>query len=319
MRRDVLLGLDIGGSSVKFVLVDSAHTDGAVADNRHRPALVRHGQLSTPVADIEESMMRVAQDAVGADRLVGVGVTIPGLVDEARGVVLRSTNVPLLEGVDLAGALSSSLGVDTRLVNDGKAAALAEAWWGAGRAQSDVFSLVLGTGVAGAHVVDGEAVLGAHGAAGELGHTGVDPDGELCSCGRRGCLETVIGANGLARAWRRAGGSGSAQDLLAAYEAGVSQAVPIVTSACSALAEAILSLVAIVDPGCIVIGGGLASEPHRLVTASAAVVAERATFHRVPPIVPAELAVWAGAWGAIHAACQYEWGRASTSRTRVSS
>ncbi len=103
----------------------------------------------------------------------------------------------------------------------------------------------------------------------------------------------------LRRAWAAVGGKGGPEGLLAASSSGDAVATAIVERASSALAEAILTLCALVDPGCIVIGGGLAQAPHQLVTLAARYVGERASFHRVPPIVPATLGEWAGANGAV--------------------
>lgn len=257
------------------------------------------GRHATPKAAPVEGLAAIATSLRGEADLERLVLSIPGLVDEAEGVVVRSTNIPALDGRPLAAQLGDELGIPVDVINDGHAAAVAEASWGAGAGIDDVFVLALGTGIAGAHVVDGQVVPGAHGSAGELGHITIVPDGSVCSCGRRGCLETIIGAPALRRAWTEAGGSGGPETLLAAYAEGDAAATTIVEGASSALAEAILTLCALVDPGGIVIGGGLAQAPSRLVTLAERYVGERASFHRVPPIVPATLGEWAGANGAV--------------------
>ncbi|WP_217178796.1 ROK family protein [Streptomyces sp. AC495_CC817] len=289
----VVLGLDVGGSSVKHLLAPARSTTDAP------PAPIARGRHATPKDSPVAGLAAIASSLRGEAALERVVLSIPGLVDEAEGVVVRSTNIPALDGRPLGAQLAAELGIPVDVINDGHAAAVAEASWGAGAGIDDVFVLALGTGIAGAHVVGGRVVPGAHGSAGELGHITIEPDGRVCSCGRRGCLETIIGAPALRRAWAEAGGAGGPETLLAASGAGDAAATAIVERASAALAEAILTLCALVDPGCVVIGGGLAQAPHRIVHLAERYVGERASFHRVPPIVPATLGEWAGANGAV--------------------
>src|SRR5690606_11922672 len=132
--------------------------------------------------------------AVAADAFA---VTVAGTLDPSTGIVGRSANLPWLDGIAPADRLSARLGIPGWAVQDGEAAALAEARLGAGRGSDDVFVLALGTGIAGAHVVSGQVRRGAHGAAGEIGHMQVVHNGVVCSCGQIGCLETAIGGNQL--------------------------------------------------------------------------------------------------------------------------
>lgn len=297
MNDPVVIGLDVGGSSVKCMVADA---DSAL--DRPPVPIVRERRPSPGERPVED-LIALVRDLAGGRPVAAVAVAIPGIVDSRTGTVIRSANLPALSGVALGPALSAAFDVEVAIVNDGPAAAVAEAAWGAGREvdTDDFFMLALGTGIAGAHVVGGEPVSGAHGAAGELGHTKVVDAGSAmpCGCGRSGCLETVIGAPALRRAWQDAGGDGGAKELLDAYDAGDPRAVAIVDRAVAVFAEAVLTLCAITDPGCIIVGGGLASEPHRLVTDAARLVAAEATFHRVPPIVPATLGRWAGAYGTV--------------------
>lgn len=293
MTAPVVLGIDIGGSSVKYLLAS------ADSPREKPPVALARGRRSTPsVAPVDglEKMIRALSEG---HRLLRVAVSVPGIVDESRGHVVRCANIPALDDCALGPELSERLGIPVDVVNDGHAAAVAEAAWGAGAGHADVFVLALGTGIAGAHVQSGDVVGGAHGSAGELGHVTIRPDGALCSCGRRGCLETVIGAPALRAAWEAVGGKSGPEGLLAAYEEGDARARMIVEEAAAGLSEALLTLCALVDPGSIVIGGGLASAPHRLVLRAAEMTRSRATFHRVPEIVPAKLGGWAGANGTV--------------------
>ena len=288
-----VLGIDVGGSSVKHLL---ARADASIAEP---PVPLARGRNTTPKRAPVDGLAAIAEAVRGERTLTRLVLSIPGIVDERNGVVVRSTNIPALDGCALGERLGAELGIPVDVINDGHAAAVAEASWGAGKGVEDIFVLALGTGIAGAHVVDGRVVPGAHGSAGELGHITIDPAGSMCSCGRLGCLETIIGAPALHAAWKAAGGSGGTESLFAAFGAGDKAATTIVQHASSALAEAILTLCALVDPGGVVIGGGLAQAPHHLVTLAERYVAERATFHRVPPIIPASLGEWAGVNGTV--------------------
>lgn len=283
----VLVGLDIGGSSTKVVAVDAA--DPAVILDRARLAAVG--------TDAPGMLADYVRHIAGGRRVERVGVTVPGIV--ADGQVRASTNIPQLVGVRLADELLGLTGSPTTLNNDGTAAALAEARLGAGRLLTDVFVMVLGTGIAGAHVIGGRIRLGAHDQAGELGHTRVAQSRELCSCGATGCLESAIGAPALLRAWHSAGGKGDLGMLHDAVRSGDTAANMVLEQASAALASALLTLSALVDPACVIVGGGVAEVLPDLVTRAADTASRRATFHQVPPVVPAEFGPWAGAVGSL--------------------
>src|SRR5699024_8113063 len=175
------------------------------------------------------------------------GLAVTGTFDVATGVVGRSTNMPWLDGTAPAGELADLVGLPGVAVHDGAAAATAEARLGAGRGVEDVFVLALGTGIAGAHVVAGQVRAGAHGAAGEIGHLGV-------------------GGAQLGRRWAEERGVEPASDcaarhVVAAAEAGDAAAVVVLERAVRGLARAILSLSALLDPGVLVLGGGVARSP----------------------------------------------------------
>ncbi len=288
----VLLGIDHGGTRTKLLLVDGG-------------AVVRQESIETMRS--ARSLDALA-DAVGrfvdGASIEAFGLTIAGIVDESTGIVRASANMPWLDGTTPAASIGAVLAAPGVAVNDGGAAARAEAVLGAGRARDDVFVVALGTGVAGAHVVDGEVRRGAHGGAGEVGHVPLG-GARLCSCGQRGCLETEIGGVHLASRWSEttaAANGDTAQDLIRAASAGDVMARGILDDATTALARSLLGVIAVVDPGVIVIGGGLSTSHEWIVDPTVAKVRAQATFHSVPPILPAQFGVWAGAWGAVLAA-----------------
>ena len=292
----LLLGIDHGGTRTKLLLVDETTSGRGV---------VRQDSVDTAgSAGSLEDLSRAVERFVDGLPVAAFGLTVAGIVDESTGIVRASANMPWLDGSSPAAAIGAALDAPGVAVNDGGATARAEAVLGAGRSCDDVFVIALGTGIAGAHVVAGAVRHGAHGGAGEVGHVPLGGR-RLCSCGQRGCLETEIGGLRLAARWIRSGrgaAGDTARELVGAAADGDAVARGILDEATSALARTLLGVIAIVDPGVIVIGGGLSAAESWIVAPAVAKVRGGATFHRVPPIVPARFGVWAGAWGAVLAA-----------------
>lgn len=190
------IGFDVGGTAVKAGRIGG---DGRVYAELERP-LPRRGGFGGLVGLLAEMAGQLGP-------VVRVGLGVPGLVDHAAGVVEVSPNIPYLDGQPLGAAVEERLGLNlggARLVNDANAAALGEAWIGAGAGRKDLLFVTLGTGVGGGLVLDGKLWEGA-GLAGEIGHVKIDPGGELCGCGRRGCLETLASATAASRRAKEVG------------------------------------------------------------------------------------------------------------------
>ncbi|MBY8873107.1 ROK family protein [Micromonospora sp. PLK6-60] len=160
------------------------------------------------------TVLDVAEGLAGTARAAGLtpvacGVVVPGVVDEATGTAVWSANVGFRD-VPLRELVATRLGRPAVLGHDVRAGGLAEARLGAGRGAAHVLFVAIGTGIAAAHVVDGRAATGAHGAAGEIGHILVRPDGPTCGCGRPGCLEAVASAAAVARRYAELAGTPAA-------------------------------------------------------------------------------------------------------------
>ncbi|MDQ1123882.1 ROK family protein [Microbacterium trichothecenolyticum] len=294
----LLLGVDNGGTRVKLLLA---------RDAGGRLEHVRTADAPTPrgIGAMDE-LAAITRGFLGDDRADAFGITVAGIFDEASGAVVTSANMRWLEGLAPARELSDRLGIPGVVVQDGVATAIAEAVLGAGRGADDVFVLALGTGIAGAHVVDGAVRKGAHGGAGEIGHIATGR-GEKCTCGQSGCLESLLGGTRLGARWDRARGvhaQSTAVDVVHGAERGDESARAVLDEATSALANGLLSVMAMIDPGVIVIGGGLSNSPEWIIDPAVDKARRQATFHAIPPIVRAELGSWAGAWGAVLAAEQ---------------
>jgi len=292
------LGIDYGGTSTKLIL--------GSPEPGHTPTPVAEELIDSPRGEHAlAELARAAGEFLGSRRIETAGISVPGLIG-ADGLVRAAVNLPWLVGHHLAEEAGDLLGAPVQVLNDGHAAAYAEAVLGAGRDYEDSFIVALGTGIASKHVIGGHVRTGAHQGAGEIGHIVCDPGGRLCSCGQRGCLETLIGGSHLARRWQEVVDGSSvapearvtAEDLARAARQGDPRARVIADSAAEGLATVLLGVIATIDPGVIVIGGGIAQAREEFVSPAIEAIARRATFHHVPQILPAGLGPWAGAWGA---------------------
>ncbi len=195
MSQPVVIALDVGGTVIKCALVGP---DGDVRHAERHPTGRDRGPdaVVATILDVAEGLAGTARES--GLRPVAVGLVVPGIVDEVAGVAVWSANLGFRE-VPLKALVDKQVGLPAALGHDVRAGGLAEARLGAGRGYRHVFVVPIGTGIAAAHVVDGRVFAGAHGAAGEIGHIVVRPDGPACGCGQRGCLESVASAAAVAR------------------------------------------------------------------------------------------------------------------------
>jgi glucokinase len=295
----VAVALDVGGTSIKCALVDRT---GRVR-HAERHATGREAGPDRVVATILDVASGLARTATAAGlEPVAAGIVVPGIVDEAAGVAQWSANLGF-RGVPLRDLVAKRLDRPAALGHDVRAGALAEARLGAGRAVRRMLFVAIGTGIAGGYVIDGLVDAGAHGAAGEIGHVVVrpGPDSPDCGCGGRGCLEAIASAASIARAYARlAGGAGAigAAEVARRVAAGEAAARAVWHEAVAALADGLLTAVALYDPELIVIGGGLAGAGPVLLDPVREALAARRTFHRLPALAGATLGDEAGCLGA---------------------
>ncbi|MEV0721370.1 ROK family protein [Micromonospora purpureochromogenes] len=291
----VVVALDVGGTGMKCALV---RPDGAVVHAERHPTGAERGP-----AAVVDTILDVAEGLAGKARADGLtpiacGIGVPGLVDEAAGVAVWSSNIGFRD-VPLRELAATRLGLPTALGHDVRVGGLAESRLGAGRDVGHVLFVAVGTGIAAAHVVGGSAAAGAHGAAGELGHIQVRPDGPRCGCGRPGCLEAVASASAVGRRYTELAGSPlTAAEVADRAAAGEELAGQVWREAVEALADGLATAQALYDVETMVIGGGLARAGARLFDPLRAALRERMTFHREPRLVAAALGDEAGCLGA---------------------
>ena len=287
------MAVDLGGTLTK---VAHAHRDGSVSTPVRLPTTLVDGQASVPW------LASVVGDAVAArpgERCLGFGVVVPGIIDVPRGVVRAAPNVGWYD-VALRQQLGELTGLTGTVGHDVRSGGLAEWRTGAGVGATNLLFLPLGTGIAGAMVVDGRLV-DTDGYAGEIGHIAVPAAaGTPCLCGQHGCLETVASATGVARTYARESG-GPARDARAVADlarAGDPAARRAFDVAVQALVEALTTYATLLGPETVVLGGGLAGSFDLLGPSVAAGMDARMAFQRRPVLVPARLGADAGVVGA---------------------
>lgn len=263
-KPQTVLGIDIGGTSVKMGLVTQR---GEIVAQTKVPTGTLEG--SDQLARVCDAAAQLVRETGGEpETLAGIGLDVPGVVLE-DGTLAMAPNITLdLDG--LREALAGTFPVARiAVINDANAAALGETWVGAGAGADSLVMLTLGTGVGGGVVIGGRVIAGAHGAAGEIGHLCMNFDEpEACGCGRHGCLEQYASARGLIRLYREECAAAGAEeieiahatDALAVFEAarsGNEQAKAACERLGTILARALAAIAVTVDPDAFVLGGGM--------------------------------------------------------------
>jgi len=289
-----VLAVDVGGTSIKGALVgaDAAilATDGADTPQQSEEALV--DAVIAVACRLQKCALALGSPAAA------LGVAAAGVIDETTGIARHGANL-LWRDTALARRLEERIALPTTLLQDARAAAHAEAIFGAGRTSDTFLAVLLGTGVGSAVVIDGRPLRGAHGLAGEIGHLQVDAHRLVCGCGGRGCVETVASASALSRRFAAATGRAMpAEAVVDQMLAGNPIATRLWADAVAALAAAVAAAVAVVDCGLVIFGGGMAAAGQRLLDPLREALAQRLSLGPVPELVVATLGSVAGVLGA---------------------
>jgi len=292
--RDLaVLAFDVGGTTIKAEVLGPDLRPWARTDLRTPPGAT----LVDALADTAHALL-AGLDPRDRSAVAALGLALPGIVDTVRGVSVYAANLDLRD-VAIAEPLAARVGLPVRLGHDVTVAAEAERRSGAASGMADPLVVIIGTGIAAVSYVRGEVVRGTSGQAGELGHVVVRPDGPLCGCGARGCLEAVASASAVARAYTAATGEPVLGAQQVVERLGADPAADAVWSAATrALGDGLLTATALLAPGAIVLGGGLAECGPALLEPVEARMRERATVVTVPPLLTARLGSRAGVVGA---------------------
>ena len=304
------IGVDVGGTKVLGGVV-----------NEHGTVLA-HARRDTPRqggAALTQAIADVALELMKDFEVESVGISAAGFVSSDRKTMLATPNIAGWNGVNLDKELGSLIGLPLVIENDANAAAWGEARFGAGVNEDHLMMLTIGTGIGGGVVVNGQLYRGAFGIAAEFGHMRVVPDGHLCGCGARGCFEQYASGNALLRHAREAISASPevARNLLAlgdgtvagltgkhitdAARQGDAVALAAFNTTAQWLGVGIASLSVVLDPACVVIGGGVIDAGEILLAPTRAAVERNMPFagkHPSPRIIAAELGNEAGLVGA---------------------
>lgn len=203
------IGVDLGGTNLRIAAVD---TSGRVLEKISTDAEVVRGR-DYVLDEMCNSVRDLAARFASSGRLDGIGIGVPGIIDQQTGLVHESPNLPGWRDYPVRDEIERRLQTNVILENDANAAALGEKWLGIASQVDDMCMLTLGTGVGGGLVLQGKIWHGMTGMAGELGHTTVDPYGVKCGCGNHGCLEQYASATAIKRMALEAVARGEAPEL----------------------------------------------------------------------------------------------------------
>ncbi|MER6975112.1 ROK family protein [Nocardioides sp. NPDC000445] len=291
-ERALALAFDVGGTSVRGAVVGAGDVSWAESRGATRPGPA----VLDDIAQLGEELLAGLSPAART-QVAGVGVAFPGLVDTESGTSLKAVNLGLVD-TPVAAPLAERLGLPVAVSHD--TAAAAGAIWADAGSPASAFVAVLGTGVAAVTYVEGRPIVGASGQAGELGHLVVDPAGPPCTCGLRGCVESRAGARRMLERYASLGGDTritGVAELVARTEHDP-LAAGVWSEAITALADGFLAVGALLAPGEIILGGGVAEARGYLLEPLQARMRERAGVTAVPPVRLSALGGRAGLVGA---------------------
>lgn len=266
-----IVGVDMGATHVAVALTNLR---GEVEQWLSRPHPVR-----TDPSGTRELILELCDECLEAGgrrphELVGIGVAVPSPIDHRTPDRLSETVLPAWKGQSVFQHLRDRFEVPVFIDNDANLGAVAERWWGAGRGIDHFTYIKLGTGIGSGHIIGGSVFRGATNVAGEIGHLSLDPNGERCVCGNRGCLTTFAGREALVRraeALLADGGSSvlegrplTASALEEAAENGDPLAIEVVHEAAHYLGIAVAGLLNLLNPGAVILGGGMARAGEHL-------------------------------------------------------
>lgn len=288
------IGIDLGGTKTEAVLVDN---QGHVVTRKRVP---------TPAEEGYDAILgAIVELVLGLDRIAGgtcsVGVGTPGALSH-RTNTIKNSNTTCLNGRTLNIDLMKRLGRPVRLENDANCLAISEALNGAAQGAACVFAVILGTGVGGGLVINGHLWAGAHHIAGEWGHNPLESTGRSCYCGRQGCVETWLSGPGFAADYSANGGimDVTAPEIIARATHQEPAATAALGRYCTRLGRALATVVNILDPDIIVLGGGMSAIPDLYTHGKKALIEHAFTDGLTTPLVPAQHGDSSGVLGAAY-------------------
>jgi glucokinase len=312
------IGVDLGGTNLRVAAVNE---NGGLFDHLNLETLVERGREDV-VDRLTNGILELVNRWKDRYQLAGIGIGIPGILRLREGILVASPNLPGWENFNVRAQIARRLNAPFLLENDANAAALGEKWIGSGRNVNHLCFLTMGTGIGGGLIFDGKIWHGASGMAAELGHVTLYPEGRLCACGNKGCLEAYAAASAVVKAAQemlQAGTASEGLQKLAAsglkltsariYELARENdpsAQEIYRQVGRALGLAIANFIAIFDIDTFVLGGGAVDAWDMFEKSMFEEVARRSYVWRNDPrkILKSSLGSHAGIFGAAYLAFQ---------------
>lgn len=251
---------DIGGTFIKYAVINE------------KGEILFKDKFATPRANckaaIPEILVEKIKEVSNYFKIDAAGISTAGQVDSSKGeIVFATENIPGYTGAKISEHLRNELNIPSYVENDVNAAAAGEMWMGAGKDKKHFVCITLGTGVGGAIIIDGKLYKGINGGAGELGHFTINETGEKCTCGGTGCFERYASTSALIREYkeaaRKAGVDASdanGESIMVLVRSGDSLAGEVYNNFLNHVATGIAGIVHILDPGLVVVGGGISAQ-----------------------------------------------------------
>lgn len=277
------IGIDIGGTKINIGIVDEA---GRLISSK-KIAVSEIVSLTDDVISVLDELC--TEGKIDFSELASCGIGVPGTVSDDGKRLLKAPNISILSE-DVAEDFEKTLGLPTSLVQDSRAAAYAEAVCGGGVGKKTVVCITLGTGIGTGIVIDGKIYNGALGSAGEMGHIPVVENGRACGCGKFGCLEKYAAGGGLdLTAAELLGEGNTAKELFLSAERGNADAILAIEQAADMLGAAVVSIINLISPDCILFSGGLSARADYVERIIAYASVRCYSTGRIPEMKRAEL------------------------------
>jgi glucokinase len=270
---DIYLGIDLGGTKMLAVLVDE---EGTIIAKTRQETLAERGAEDTihRLIIMAESLIQDGFPESSTKAVAGIGIAVAGILEPSQGKVVLATNLDW-NNVPIGPILEDKFHCPVQVLNDANAAALGEWLVGAGKGTEDVVFVTISTGIGGGIISGGRLLLGSSNSAAEFGHISIDRHGPLCDCGNRGCIEVYSSGKSMARRVRTDAAEGgartaavlqfaggdpehlNAEHIASAAQHGDPYAKSVLTEAGHALGTGLVSIIHLINPKIVVLGGGV--------------------------------------------------------------
>ncbi|MBB6698215.1 ROK family protein [Clostridium algidicarnis] len=296
---------DVGGTFIKYALINE---EGSI---------IFKDKVASPKENCNETipreMVKIIKRFQEGHNVDKVGISTAGQVDSKKGeIVFASGNLPNYTGTKLSEYIKNALGLDTFVENDVNAAAIGEMWKGAGKGQKNFACVTLGTGIGGAIIINGKLYKGSAGGAGEVGHTILNEEGEKCNCGGNGCYERYASTSSLIRQYKERAllekidvdKDINGEKIMKLVHNGDTIALNVYDNFLNHVVNGLVSITYVLDPGTIIIGGGISAEGEEFFKALNYKFKNKvmSSYGSYTKIIPAALQNDAGVYGACYIA-----------------